>query len=139
MRLRRLARKGSRWLEQLAHPAQVSISTTTKKNVPTYNLTIEITPKDSAKAQTINLSRPFSEWFDAAGRFVAPPFQTMLATSVPTIGRLDAKRVAPPSEAANQKYSVEMLDVLAASTSETHEVSTTGSVSTKKGGKRRKA
>ena len=133
-------------LSDLVHwltPPQVSIATATKKNVPIYNVTISITPKDSAKTDTITLSRPFSEWFDAAGQFVAAPFQTILASSVPVIGRLDPKRLAAPGgaekELADQKYSAEMLDMLAASTSGAHDASTTGSVSAKKGGKRRKA
>jgi len=125
----------------VADPAQVSISTSTQKNVPMYNVTIVVTPKNSAKGQTIKLSRPFSEWFDAGGRFVAAPFQTILATSVPSIGQLDSKRVvvAPVAEAADQKYSAEMLDVLAAATSDTQTASATGSLGAKKGGKRRKA
>ena len=133
-----------RWASRMSFSSlpnlhQISISTATKKNVPMYNLAIEITPKNSTKAQTIKVSRPFNEWFDAAGRFVAVPFQTMLATSVPAIGQLDTKRVAPPPEAADQKYSAEMLDMLASSTSDAQDASTTGSVSAKKGGKRRKA
>ena len=123
----------------LTDPFQVSISTATQKNVPIYNVTIAITPRRSAKVQTIKLSRPFSDWFDGAGKFVAAPFQTMLATSVPTIGQLDSKRLAPVAEAADQKYSAEMLDVLAASTSEGQDAGATGSVGVKKGGKRRKA
>ena len=122
---------------------QVSIATSTKKNIPTYNVAVTVTPKGSSTTRTINLSRSFTEWFDAAGHFVAPPFQSMLATSIPTIGKLDPKRVAPvaslPQEAADQKYSAEMLDMLAASTTGSDTANATGSLSAKKGGKRRKA
>lgn len=125
---------------------QVTIATHTKKNVPIYNLTITIAPK-SGKPTTINLSRSFTEWFDAAGRFVATPFQTMLASTVPVIGTLDPKRAGAPTTAAaagssaGPQYTEEELSAMlaaagASSPDDTAEV--TGS-SAKKGGKRRKA
>ncbi len=112
--------------------------------MPVYNVAISVRPKKSAKPVEISLSRPFAEWFDLAGHFIVPPFQTMLATSVPAIGQLDPKRVAPAQaagvEAADQKYSAEMLDMLAASTPGMGSTgSSAGSISAKKGGKRRKA
>lgn len=112
---------------------QITIATSTKKNIPQYNLTITIQPK-SGKPQTISMSRPFAEWFDAAGHLVAPPLQTMLATAIPAVGRLDPKRVVSQS----QSYTPDMLDALAAATStgsETPQAEAGG----KKGGKRRKA
>lgn len=119
---------------------QVTIATHTKKNVPIYNLTITIAPK-AGKPTTINLSRSFTEWFDAAGRFVATPFQTMLASTVPVIGTLDPKRAGVPMAAsAGPQYTEQelsaMLAAAGASPDDTAEV--TGS-SAKKGGKRRKA
>ena len=113
--------------------------------MPIYNLTITIAPK-TGKPTTINLSRSFTEWFDAAGRFVATPFQTMLASTVPVIGSLDPKRAgAAPAAAAGgssatPQYTAEelaaMLAAAGASPDDTAEA--TGS-SAKKGGKRRKA
>jgi len=128
---------------------KLSIATATKKYVPVYEVTIQSTPKNSSEPQTVKLSRPFTEWFDGAGRFIAPQFQTMLATSVPAIGKLDPKRVAPAARpapgASDQKYSAEVLDILAAAATgaeaEAEAAGPTRSVSAKnkKGGKRRKA
>ncbi|KAG6362245.1 hypothetical protein INS49_010475 [Diaporthe citri] len=118
----------------------VTIATHTKKNVPIYNLTITIAPKTGSPT-TINLSRSFTEWFDAAGRFVATPFQTMLASTVPVIGTLDPKRAnAPATQSAPPQYSEEELSAIlaAAGASPDDTAEATGS-SAKKGGKRRKA
>ncbi|ROT35593.1 microsomal signal peptidase 25 kDa subunit [Sodiomyces alkalinus F11] len=120
---------------------KISITTSTTKNVPVYNLTITITPK-SGPPVTLNISRPFNQWFDSQGHFVAVPFQEMFASNVSAIGKLDAKRVKTPSASmapAAGGYSTEMLDaVLDASTA-----SATGSVdsaeATAKKPKRRKA
>lgn len=121
--------------------AQVTIATHTKKNVPIYNLTITIAPKTGSPT-TINLSRSFTEWFDAAGRFVATPFQTMLASTVPVIGSLDPKRANAPAAAvtAPPQYTEEELSAMlaAAGASPDDTAEATGS-SAKKGGKRRKA
>lgn len=127
---------------------KISISTSTKKNVPIYNVSISIQPK-TGKPSKIELSRPFAEWFDVAGHFIAAPFQTMFASNVSAIGKLDAKRANPAIanaatasasvEAPDQKYSAEMLEMLSGGpASGTDMASSTGSVS-KKGGKRRKA
>ncbi|TPX08784.1 uncharacterized protein E0L32_009724 [Thyridium curvatum] len=133
----------------------VTVASSTKKNVPVYNLSVTTTSSTKSGAgapQTVKIARSFSEWFDAAGHFVAPPFQTMLATGVPAIGKLDKKRVAAaagaptsagasaaaasPAETQGQ-YSQEMLDALAAASADG--ASSTGSTTGKKGGKRRKA
>ncbi|EJT70341.1 hypothetical protein GGTG_11369 [Gaeumannomyces tritici R3-111a-1] len=121
---------------------KLTISSTTLKNDPTYRLTISVLPKGSAAAQSLTVAKGFNEWFDSAGHFIAAPFQTMLATAVPAIGRLDSKRLqaATPSSipSDSQKYDAEVLDaLLVASTSG----ATTGAESgiTKKGGSRRKA
>jgi signal peptidase complex subunit 2 len=37
--------------------------------------------------------RSFTEWFDAAGHFVAKPFQQMFASNVEIIGKSDTKNV----------------------------------------------
>lgn len=117
----------------------ITIATHTKKNVPIYNLAITITPKTGSPT-TINLSRSFTEWFDAAGRFVATPFQTMLASTVPVIGSLDPKRANAPTAESVPQYTDEELSAMlaAASASSDGTAEATGS-SAKKGGKRRKA
>ncbi|KAI0144650.1 microsomal signal peptidase 25 kDa subunit-domain-containing protein [Xylariaceae sp. FL1272] len=78
--------------------SKISISTATTKNIPIYNLTITITPKNS-KPSEIKLSRSFAQWFDAQGRFITLPFQVMLASSVPLIAQADPKRAAIASQA----------------------------------------
>lgn len=115
---------------------QISIATTTKKNVPIYNLVITVTSKSaSSKPQTINIARSFTEWFDAAGHFVASPFQNMLASSVPAIGRSDSKRLQKSSDPKQETtYSTEMLDAVLAANAGAESSGTP-----KKGGKRRKA
>lgn len=121
------------------------IASATTKNVPEYNLTVEVEEgKGGSKAkQTVVIKRPFTEWFDAAGHFVAPPFQSMLATSVPVIGKRDPKR-AVPSEGVAPTYTPEMLDALASASvsaveSAAETASGTDAASAKKGSKRRKA
>ncbi|KAI5919498.1 microsomal signal peptidase 25 kDa subunit-domain-containing protein [Camillea tinctor] len=73
--------------------SKISVSTSTKKNVPIYNVKVTVTPK-KGEPQTIELARSFTEWFDAQGHFIALPFQTMLATTVPLVGKADPKRAA---------------------------------------------
>ncbi|KAM0353383.1 hypothetical protein ACHAP4_008629 [Fusarium culmorum] len=76
---------------------KISIASSTKKNVPIYNLTITVTDKNS-KSNVYKVSKPFSEWFDQTGQFVAVPFQAMLANAVPVIGKRDPKRVTVSKE-----------------------------------------
>jgi signal peptidase complex subunit 2 len=130
---------------------KLSISTSTKKNVPIYHVKVTITPKGAgAKPHTLEFQRSFTEWFDSAGHFVAPPFQTVFASSVPLIATVDPKRVAPakatsaPATVASDAAAGETdfvqldqatLDALAAGATG---ADTTGSASGKKT-KRRKA
>ncbi|KAK1638374.1 microsomal signal peptidase 25 kDa subunit [Colletotrichum phormii] len=109
---------------------KVNIATSTKKNVPTYNMKITLTSKNGEK-KVINLLQPFNQWFDSQGRFVAVPFQEILATNIPVVGKLDPKRVT----SASQGYSTDVLDALYA------ESTATGSSAeaAKGGSKRRKA
>ncbi len=74
--------------------SQITISTTTKKNTPIYNLSIVVQPKRAAdKPHTYTIAKPFAGWFDEVGFFVAAPFQEILASAVPLIGTQDPKRV----------------------------------------------
>ncbi|KAL2019496.1 hypothetical protein VTK56DRAFT_9612 [Thermocarpiscus australiensis] len=130
---------------------KLRIATATRKHVPTYHVTVEIFSSSSGKEkkekkETLEISRSFTEWFDAAGHFVAAPFQSMLASSVPVIGRLDPKRVvAPPGEAAaSAAYTPEMLDALAEANasvvgSAAEAATCAEGAAAKKGGRRRKA
>jgi hypothetical protein len=122
------------------------ISTATKKNVPTYHVTVEVQPKNGGKKEVLKISRAFTEWFDGAGHFVAAPFQSMLASAVPVVGKLDPKRAAPQESAmpVPAAYTPEMLDVLAKANASV--VGSAAEVATgsetpvpKKGGKKRRA
>ncbi|CAK7208915.1 hypothetical protein SBRCBS47491_000259 [Sporothrix bragantina] len=130
----------------------VSIATSVEKYTPIYNVEITVTsPKANTAPKKISISRPFSEWFDSAGTFVAAPFQSVFATAVPAIGQADPKRVASASTAAqpasaaalDTAYSPAMLEMLAKASAadvggDSDSAVATGSMS-KKGGKRRKA
>ncbi|KAK4035161.1 microsomal signal peptidase 25 kDa subunit-domain-containing protein [Parachaetomium inaequale] len=128
----------------------VRISTETKKNVPEYFVTVEITRPDGGREE-VKFARAFTEWFDGAGRFVAAPFQAMLAGSVPVIGRADPKRAAAAKAEGNEgagagaaAYTPEMLDALAKANvsvvgSAAEEATGAEAAAGKKGGKRRKA
>ncbi|KAI3530243.1 microsomal signal peptidase 25 kDa subunit [Colletotrichum filicis] len=109
---------------------KVNIATSTKKNVPTYNMKITLTSKNGEN-KVINLSQPFNQWFDSQGRFVAVPFQEILATNIPAIGKLDPKRITSTS----QGYSTDVLDALYAESTATG----SGAEAAKGGSKRRKA
>ncbi|KXH63258.1 microsomal signal peptidase 25 kDa subunit [Colletotrichum nymphaeae SA-01] len=109
---------------------KVNIATSTKKNVPTYNMKITLTSKKGEK-KVINLSQPFNQWFDSQGRFVAVPFQEVLATNIPAVGKLDPKRIT----SASQGYSTDVLDALYAESTATG----SGAEAAKGGSKRRKA
>ncbi|KAI0450420.1 microsomal signal peptidase 25 kDa subunit-domain-containing protein [Xylaria acuta] len=117
---------------------KISVSTSTKKNEPTYYVVVDITPKGGA-AHKIEFARSFTEWFDVQGHFVALPFQTMLATTVPLIAKADPKRAAalPSISAASSDFlnvDAQTLDALAAAESTGADGGATGKKS-----KRRKA
>ncbi|KAM3505410.1 hypothetical protein MY10362_002960 [Beauveria mimosiformis] len=97
---------------------KITISTTTKKNVPVYNLEITVQPKRAGeKTQKYSLAKKFAGWFDEVGFFVAAPFQEMLASAVPLIGKQDPKRVTASRETLDANP--DLLDaVLAASATE---------------------
>ncbi|KAL5597807.1 hypothetical protein ACKRZS_011221 [Fusarium odoratissimum] len=115
---------------------KISISSSTKKNVPIYNLTITVTDKNS-KSTVHKISKPFSGWFDQTGQFVAVPFQELLANSVPLIGKRDPKRVTVSKELLDA--SPDVLDAILAANATGAEAASTTEVTEKKGGKRRKA
>lgn len=63
------------------------------------------------KPTTIVISQSFAKWFDAAGHFIATPFQELLATKSSLIGAADPKRVesakAAKAQARKEKYVVD--------------------------------
>ncbi|QUC22361.1 uncharacterized protein UV8b_06602 [Ustilaginoidea virens] len=92
---------------------KVTVRSRTKKNDPTYYLTIDVEGA-SGKPQSIETSGSFAAWFDETGRFVARPFQEFLASAVPAIGKQDpakVKSVAQDMLGANP----ELLDAVLAS------------------------
>ncbi|KAI0184121.1 microsomal signal peptidase 25 kDa subunit [Xylaria flabelliformis] len=130
--------KGTVYQGTASDGTKISVSTSTKKNEPTYYVVVEITPKGGA-AQTIEFARSFTEWFDVQGHFIALPFQTMLATTVSPIGKADPKRAAglPPASDPSSDFlnvDAETLDALAAA-----ESTGTDSGAAGKKSKRRKA
>jgi len=96
-----MVEKGIVYQAKTPDGGRITISTSTTKNVPVYNMTIATTPKGSkTPTSTVEIKRSFTEWFDSAGHFIALPFQTMLATAVPVIGQADPKRVASATTTA---------------------------------------
>ncbi|KAF4983289.1 hypothetical protein FZEAL_1274 [Fusarium zealandicum] len=112
---------------------KISISSSTKKNVPIYNMSITVTDTNS-KSSVQKISQPFTGWFDETGLFVAVPFQEMLAMSVPLIGKRDPKRVTVSQDLLDANPDV--LDAILAANAGS---STAAEAAGSKGSKRRKA
>ncbi|KAG5990527.1 hypothetical protein E4U54_004088 [Claviceps lovelessii] len=114
----------------------VTIRTKTKKNDPTYYLTV-VTQGKTGEPQTIEVSRSFADWFDETGRFVAKPFQAFLASSVPAVGKQDPQRIKSVAEDLVQG-NPELLDAMLAEAAPPEEAASTAAETTGKKGKRRK-
>ena len=71
-----------------------------KKHTPVYNVTVRYSTA-SGDWQTLELSAPFTRWFDAEGVFVAKPFQQWLASEVPVIGEADPQNAVGAKKAAS--------------------------------------
>lgn len=84
----------------------IEISTQAKKHQPIYNLTYKI--YEAAKGRSGHpkeertLRKPFREWFDVKGFFIAQPFQEMLASNISVIGAVDQKRVVKKEKKAEK-------------------------------------
>ncbi|KAG5927976.1 hypothetical protein E4U42_001453 [Claviceps africana] len=116
----------------------ITIRTKTKKNDPTYYLTV-VTQGKAGRPQEVAVSRSFAEWFDETGRFVPKPFQEFLASSVPAIGKQDPRRIKSVAQdlvGANP----ELLDAMLAGegTGPGENAASTAAETTEKKGKRRK-
>ena len=84
--------KGSIYIGTAPSGEKIEISSSVKKHMPRYNLVVKTTAKDG-QAREQRIERPFMEWFDGAGHFVARPFQQMFASNVEVIGMVDTKNV----------------------------------------------
>jgi signal peptidase complex subunit 2 len=119
---------------------QIVIASVSKKSDPTYRLHVMVSPKQG-EPLNYEIAEPFNRWFDETGLFVAVPFQEMLATAIPAIGKHDVKRVKTASQEMLDA-NPELLDaILSASGDASVAASTTTAAepAEKKGGKRRKA
>ncbi|KAL6872375.1 microsomal signal peptidase 25 kDa subunit domain-containing protein [Trichoderma longibrachiatum] len=113
---------------------KITVATSTKKLDPTYRLSITVTDT-SAKSRIIEIAKPFASFFDESGYFVAAPFQQILATAVPIVGKLDPKRIKSESQDM-LNASPEILDAILAANNAA--AASTGAEAVE-GGKRRKA
>jgi signal peptidase complex subunit 2 len=85
--------KGTLYVGTNKNGDKIQIATKTEKLMPIYNVTVTTWTKGEKKPKKVSLKKPFTGWFDKAGNFVPEPFQQMLATGVPFIGKVDPKRV----------------------------------------------
>ncbi len=85
--------KGTVYVGTNKEGTRISVSTKTEKHKPVYNVTIKITGKGEKKAKVVSLKKPFTQWFDKAGHFVALPFQQVFASNVELIGNADPTKV----------------------------------------------
>jgi len=85
--------KGTVYIGTLPSGERISISSSTTKHVPLYKLKIITWSGKQAPGLTKQLVKPFAEWFDEKGHFIAKPFQQMLASNVAILGKLDPKNV----------------------------------------------
>ena len=67
------------------------------RHTPVYNLTVSYTASDGA-SKTLQISSPFTRWFDVDGFFIAKPFQRWLASEIPLVGMIDTKNNAKAIE-----------------------------------------
>ena len=79
----------------------MSIASNVKKHIPIYNIKVTY-GKSGQEEQTMELSSPFTRWFDADGFFVAKPFQKWLASEIPLIGQADPQKKASKSIAGGE-------------------------------------
>jgi hypothetical protein len=111
---------------------KISIASSNKKNEPVYKLKITTQSPSGGKSESIELEKSFTEWFDESGLFVAAPFQSFLASSIPVVGRADPKRVKSESRDLLEGNS-DLLDAVMGAEAEA------SGADKKSGGKRRKA
>ncbi len=87
---------------------QISIASHTQKYDPTYRLTVNVSSSRTATPRTLEISSPFTRWFDTDGYFVAKPFQQWLASEIEIVGEADPKN-AEAAKKVREGY-VELTD-----------------------------
>lgn len=87
---------------------QISIASHTQKYDPTYRLTVNVSSSRTATRRTLEISSPFTRWFDTDGYFVAKPFQQWLASEIEIVGEADPKN-AEAAKKVREGY-VELTD-----------------------------
>ncbi|KKA27623.1 hypothetical protein TD95_001723 [Thielaviopsis punctulata] len=95
--------------------SKLTLGTRTTKGSPVYQVNATVVAPDG-KTRRLEFEAPFASWFDEAGRFVALPFQQMLATNIALIGTVDPERVVDFHKQL-KGMAPEMLDVLLAGAS----------------------
>ena len=69
---------------------QLAVASSVAKHIPVYNVRVEHF-NTQGEIKTLELSSPFTRWFDANGLFVAKPFQQWLASEIPLVGQVDPR------------------------------------------------
>jgi signal peptidase complex subunit 2 len=101
-------------------------------------LKITITGKKGEQTK-LDVARSFTQWFDFQGRFIVVPFQEMLATEIPLVGKLDPKRIKSATHELLESSPGVLDALLAASSASATGSAVSAEATAKKAGKRRKA
>lgn len=70
----------------------------TKKYDPTYRLNVTVSAPQRSSEKILEISSPFTRWFDSDGYFVAKPFQQWLASEIDIVGEADPKNAKAAKE-----------------------------------------
>lgn len=75
-------------------PLQISMASSVSKHKPIYSLKVHC-GRPGRDIENLDLSAPFTRWFDSDGYFVPAPFQRWLASEIPLVGEADPRKVDP--------------------------------------------
>lgn len=75
-------------------PLQISIASSVSKHKAIYSLKVHC-GRPGRDIENLDLSAPFTRWFDSDGYFVPAPFQRWLASEIPLVGEADPRKVDP--------------------------------------------
>lgn len=88
---------------------QLSLASNVTKHTPVYNLIAQYESTGN-ETKTLEISSPFTRWFDADGFFVAKPFQQWLATEIPLIGQVDPQNKLPQPDAMSNAGAMQSIE-----------------------------